>query len=111
MININIEEREVVIILHVFGNLSMDTADTVEISWRDQLAKKPEAIALNFNGLEFIDSIGISCLIRLTKNAVLKNVELIFYDLSEPIETLFKTARINKYFNIMTKEDFESYYF
>ena len=110
MIKIEFEKRGSLVIFQISGHLSIETAGDVEIAWKDQLNNNPEIIAFDLNGLEFIDSMGISHLIRMTNNSKLRNVELILFDLSEPIIKILESAGIDKYLIVMTKEKFESDY-
>ena len=99
-----------------YGNLTVVTAynaisihniQSLEKVWEEQLKKNIHILAINFTMVERIDSIGLSHLVKLSRNAIIREIDLIFYGLNKPILDLFKIARLDTFFNILTESEFE----
>jgi anti-anti-sigma factor len=60
--------------------------------------------------LEYIDSSAIGTLVKFLNNAMNKQIKLIFFDLNKAIQNIFKTARLDNFFTIMSKEEIDEHY-
>ena len=107
MINTHVEQKNDVAIIHIFGILNSQCIYEAEKIWNEQLESKPGTIALDFSGLDYVDSMGISGLVKLSKNCIINEVELILYAMSDDVKDLFEVASLDDYFNIMSKSEFE----
>ncbi len=76
----------------------------------EQINKEPEVIALDCGKIVFVDSTAIGVLVKVLKNAVKKDIELVFYDLNEPLRRLFDKTALNTFFKVTTKTRFEMDY-
>jgi anti-anti-sigma factor len=65
---------------------------------------------LNFNGLDIIDSTGISFLIKIRKAATSNEINLVIYSIPDKVLELFVIAGIDQFFTLMSVEDFEEEY-
>ncbi len=110
MIDYSIEEKKDVTIIHFYTNLETNVISEAEKVWNMVLEKKPTILALDFTRIEFVDSLGLSHLVKLTKNSIIKDVELIFFGTSASVKSLFAMATLDKFFNIMSKATFENQY-
>jgi len=111
MIEVTIEEpRENIVILHIDGEFYIENIQKVEGIWGEQISKKPEVIALDCGKLEYIDSSAIGTLVKFLNSAMNKQIKLVFYDLSPSIGQIFRTARLNNFFTIMTGAQFKKEY-
>ena len=107
MINAHVEKKNEVTIIHIFGILNAQSVYEAEKIWNEQITNKPEIIALDFSGIEYVDSMGISGLVKLSKSSIINEIELIFYGMSADVKDLFEVASLTEYFNILTKSEFE----
>jgi anti-anti-sigma factor len=108
MLQVSIEDRQKIIILHFKGDFFIDKLNEIEQVWRDQVSKKPRLIALDCAGIDHIDSSAISTLVKFLNEAMNKSIRLIFYDLNPSVQKLFEIARLQRFFTITTREKFES---
>ncbi|MCP4136321.1 MAG: STAS domain-containing protein [bacterium] len=110
MLNINTEKYDFLVIMHVRGKCDNQSVKTFRKSWYEQMAKGPGAIAINCSDIEFIDSSTIRALVNLSKIAVLKEIELILYDLGNQMEHIFSQASVSGFLRVMSKDEFETVY-
>ncbi|MBN1501055.1 MAG: STAS domain-containing protein, partial [Spirochaetes bacterium] len=78
--------------------------------WHSLVEKKPAVIAIDCKELEYIDSSAIGTLVKFLNNAMSKKVKLIFFDLNKAIQNIFKTARLDNFFTIITRDELEKEY-
>lgn len=111
MIELQTEQKNNVIIIHVSGELFFGNIDQLEELWNGQVSKQPETIAVNCRKLVSIDSTVIGYFVKFLKESLNKKINLVFYDLNSQVNKLFLTARLDKFFTITTKNKFETEYF
>lgn len=97
-------------IISIFDAISIQNIQEIEKVWEQQLGKNIRILAIDFTGIERVDSIGLSHLVKLSRKAIIKEIDLIFFGLNPPITELFKIARLDTFFNILTKGEFEEKY-
>jgi anti-anti-sigma factor len=107
MVEIDVEEHGDVIIISIDGEFYLESIEYAEKVWNEQAAKSPRVIGINCKDIRFIDSSAIGILVKFLNNSMKLKIELIFYDLSETILGVFKTAKLGNFFKIMTKAQFE----
>jgi anti-anti-sigma factor len=110
MIDINIEHFGDAIIIHLQGTFNIDYLGKVEDIWMKQMQKTPRMIAINCLKLESLDSSAIGFIVKFFNDAMSRGIMLVFYDLSPLLQKLFSTARLDRYFAITTRSDFENRY-
>ena len=110
MISISTEEHGNVVIINITGDFFIDSIEVAEQVWAQQIAKRPRAIAINCKNIKYIDSSAIGILVKFLNGAMKQKTEMVFYDLSDTIITVFKTAKLGNFFKIMTKTQFEMEY-
>ncbi len=110
MIDVKINEMDKVVILELIGEFDLDSISTVEKKWQVVVENNPEVIGINCKNLQFIDSSAIGTLVKFLNGATSRGINLVFYDLNKSISAIFKTARLDNFFTITTKEEFEKKY-
>lgn len=110
MIDVKVNEMDEVVILELIGEFDLDSISTVEKKWQEVMENNPEVIGINCKNLQFIDSSAIGTLVKFLNGAMTRGIKLVFYDLSKSISAIFKTARLDNFFTITTKEEFENKY-
>lgn len=110
MSDISIEEREGLVIIHIFGPIIGHNVSKFEETWNMLIEKGPDVLAINFKDVYKMDSLGISHLIKLSQKARERGVELVLYALSDEIHGLLEQSDLERFFQILTKEEFESSY-
>jgi len=110
MIDVKVNEMDEVVILELIGEFDLDSINTVEKKWQVIVEENPEIIGINCKKLQFIDSSAIGTLVKFLNGAMTRDINLVFYDLNKSISAIFKTARLDNFFTITTKEEFENKY-
>jgi anti-sigma B factor antagonist len=101
---IRLEESSNITIINIKGEFHVGNVAKFEEVWHAQVEKKPKAIAINCHELEYIDSSAIGTLVKFLNNAMSKGIKLQFFDLNPSIQNIFKTARLDNFFTITTRE-------
>lgn len=107
MINLCSEIFGDIIIIHIEGSYNIDSLSKVERVWMEQVDMKPSIIAINCKKMEGLDSSAIGSIVKFFNYAMSHNIMIIFYDLNPLLKKLFVTAKLDRYFTIITKKEFE----
>lgn len=110
MSSVGIEEKGDVIIACLNGDLYIENMKDAEKVLTEQVAKRPRAIGMDCKNLDYIDSSAIAALVKLVRNAMSKNIELVFFDLNGAILQIFQTVNLDRFFTIVDREEFETKY-
>jgi len=110
MLQVTVEKNNRISIMRIMGEFYIESIQKVEKIWDDEVAKAPDIIAIDCADLMFIDSSAIGTLVKFLNNAMSKKIRLVFFDLSPSIQQVFKTARLNNFFTITTRDKFEREY-
>lgn len=107
MINISVDDKKEIIIIKISGEFYIENIQKVESVWNEQVEKAPGAIAIDCTELVYIDSSAIGTLVKFLNSTMSRNIKLVFLDLSPSIQQIFRTARLNNFFTITSREKFE----
>ncbi|MCP4135825.1 MAG: STAS domain-containing protein [bacterium] len=107
MVEIKIEEKNTIIIIHFSGMLMISTIDSIKEIVEKQLEKEKKVIAFNMRKLDMIDSVAMNFLFKYSKIAAGKKIKLLIYDVNEPIQKVFKVIKLDKVIDIISKNTFE----
>lgn len=108
MINFTVEEKgNGLIIINLVGEFRIEVITKVEAVWNEQLQKKPSVIAFNCQDMAYIDSSSIGSLVKFVNSAKNRKIDLVVYGLNKDVFKIFQTARLNNFFGIMSKTEFE----
>ncbi len=110
MLTIIIEDIGKAAILHIKGELFHEKISELEKVWHDQMFKPVETIAINCQELGYIDSPMIGTLVKFFNEAMSRGKKLVFYELNPSIKSLFDSARLERFFTILSKEEFDRKY-
>ena len=110
MIDIDVEEHGDLSIIFINGEFYIESVEFAERIWNEQVAKKPRVIGINCKNIKFIDSSAIGILVKFLNNAMKLKIDLVFYDLSETVMSVFKAAKLGNFFKIMDKSEFQDAY-
>lgn len=107
----NVISRENAVEVALVGKLDMATARRFESEFFEKLLPASErVIGLNMADLKFLDSSGLSILMKIT-NAAMANGKQIFYiSLSSTILSVIKVARLDNLLHFMSEEEFNQKY-
>ena len=107
MLEIRVEDRDAVSILHIKGEFYMESIDKVEEIWGDIITKSVDYVAINCSKIEYVDSSAIGILVKFHNLSKSEGKSLIFYDLNDIVMSIFHTAHLDSFFSIFSLEDFD----
>ncbi len=110
MVKVTVEEKDDLFIIYFFGELASANFYDIDEEIQEVFNRNPRIIALNFNGLDIIDSTGISFLIKIRKTATSNNIDFVIYSIPQKVLELFVIAGIDRFFTLMSAEEFEDEY-
>lgn len=106
-----INQRKNALEIFIEGKLDMQTARKFEADFMDNyLQQKEEVIALNMSRLKFLDSSGLSILMKITNDARAKEKKIYYIALSPTILSVIKVARLDNLLQFMSEEEFNHLY-
>jgi anti-anti-sigma factor len=110
MVDISTQVHGDVIIINIDGEFYIESLDLTEKIWNEQVAKHPKIIGINCRNIKFIDSSAIGVLVKFLNASLKQRIELVFFDLSDTVRSVFKTAKLENFFKVIGKSQFESQY-
>ncbi len=110
MVSISCENLGAITVMTIDGEFYIESIDQAEKIWNEQLSRRPRVIAINCKNIKYIDSSAVGILVKFLNSAMKVKTELIFFDLSEIIFNVFKTAKLSNFFKIMSRTQFEMEY-
>lgn len=110
MSEISIEESNGAVILYLSGEITMVTVTNIDNICKKYLNSDIDVLAFDMRGVQFIDSFGISRVIKESKSFASKGIEFVLINLNDNINQIFKIATFDKLFTIMTKDEFNEKY-
>ena len=110
MFKVNVKEKNQITIIQIIGAFYIDSLSQIEAVWKEQIAKKPETIGIDCTELVQIDSAAIGHMVKYLNSAINNDINMIFYNLNIEIQKLFDKTKLNHFFSIITKDEFEKEY-
>ncbi len=107
---INIEKLRNITCVNINGALYIATMPYFESMWAEIMKDEPDVVAINCAAVELVDSTALGVLAHYLKTLDSQNRKLIFYDLSDAVINIFRLTKLDKFFNVMTKDEFEMMY-
>jgi anti-sigma B factor antagonist len=97
-------------IISLSGKYDIESTEEFERIFNSQIDGKSLTIAVDMSNLQYIDSSGIGSLIKCLNNLKSKNGKLLLVDLKPMILNVFKLAKLDLFFEILTKMEFQTRY-
>lgn len=97
-------------VLEVLGKFDIESTEEFESVYQKLLESKPPVIAIEMSKLDYIDSSGIGSLIKCLNNTKNQKGKLVLVGLKPMILNVFKLAKLDMFFEIITSADFEAKY-
>ncbi len=108
MLTINVNSREDnVVIVNLAGEFRIEVIGDVEAVWNESIREKPRVVAFDCTEMEYIDSSSIGSLVKFVNTARNRKFDFILYGLNSDVYRIFQTARLQNFFGIISKTDFE----
>lgn len=93
-------------IIEIHGKFDIECTEEYEKLFNSQMDTKPNLFALDMNRLDYIDSSGIGSLIKSLNSIKNNKGILILFGLNSMILNVFKLAKLDLFFQIMSSNDF-----
>ena len=108
---VNVEERDQAVIITIDGILSYNGNDEFDNSFRKYAHSKLDVIALNLKNVLYIDSFGMSRIIKVSRAFIDTRTDFVLINLSDYMLHIFKITTLDKIFKIMNDKEFLAKYF
>ena len=96
-----------IISVAVQGSFTLDNLDQVEEALNEALEKGPSILALDCSAMDYLDSSAIGSLVKFFNKTVNRKIRMILLDLNEEVLRVLKLIRLEKFFVIKTRTEFE----
>lgn len=110
MVSINTEIKGNLVIIHLDGELLLDSVNTLKAVWKKHLISNPKVIAFDCSNLFHVDSTAIANFIVFYRESAEQDVEMLLFDLIPPIMEFFNKTNLDKYLSFLSKKEFENVY-
>ncbi|HRX14760.1 MAG: STAS domain-containing protein [Spirochaetes bacterium] len=102
-ITVNTQNNTYFLILD--GKFNIDHIDVFDENFHSIIKNKPDAIAINLQNVEYIDSSALGSLIKGLNLCKKLNIKFYLCDLKENINLVFKLSYLDKFFNIVSSSE------
>ena len=97
-------EKDDVVICDIAGEINIDTVMQLKSLFKDILEKNHRKVLLNFDQVEYIDSLGIASLVELAKALSETEGVMFLSNLSPNIRPIFGITKLERIFHIYDTE-------
>ncbi len=91
-------------IIDLRGDIDGTTEETLNAAYADAASTRPAAIALNFGGVEYINSTGIALIVGVLAQARKAKLPISTFGLSEHYKEIFQITRLSDFMRIYADE-------
>lgn len=98
-------EKDDVVICDISGEINIDTVSGLKGVFKDILDKNHRKVLLNFDAVEYIDSLGIASLVELAKALSQAQGVMFLSNLSPNIRPIFGITKLERVFHIYDTEE------
>ena len=88
------------------GKLEITTAKRFDIVFKDVTERNPAAVGINLENLRYIDSSGISSLLRASNIASKSKIRFGCYGATAETQSIFNLSQVSSHINLTTKSEF-----
>ena len=92
---VRVERRDGAVVLEFVGELDLTVGEEADTALADAVGDVPPMIVVNLQGLSFMDSNGLRCLVRAKAQADAVGTRLAILNGSGPAHRLLSLTRIN----------------
>jgi anti-sigma B factor antagonist len=92
-------------VLDLRGEINGFAEEALNAAYADAEARDPEAIILNFEGVDYINSTGIALIVGLLARARASKRRLLAYGLSDHYVEIFNITRLSDFVGVFPDEE------
>ncbi len=99
------KEKNDILVCWINGEINIDTVYQLKDAFQAILDSDKDKVILNFEKVNYIDSLGMSSLAGFAKKLSVKGGELVLCSLSPKLGSIFHIVKLGKVFRIFDTED------
>ncbi|TGK86965.1 anti-sigma factor antagonist [Leptospira noumeaensis] len=96
--------------IEIAGKFDIESTEEFESIFAKLIEPNPSIVSIEMSRLDYIDSSGIGSLIKSLNSLKNKKGKLILVGMKPMIQNVFKLAKLDMFFEIMSSSDFQSKY-
>ncbi|MDZ4726496.1 MAG: STAS domain-containing protein [Leptospira sp.] len=96
--------------IEISGKFDIESTEEFESIFAKVIEPNPSVVAIDMGRLDYIDSSGIGSLIKSLNVLKSRKGKLILVGMKPMIQNVFKLAKLDMFFEIMTPDEFKSKY-
>ena len=100
----NLRQEDQMIMIDLVGSINAQADQDFNQAYREADSMHSETIALNFSGVDYINSTGIALIVGLLAEARKSHKRLVVYGLSEHYVEIFQITRLADFMDIFEDE-------
>lgn len=105
-----VSQSSEMLLLRLTGKFDIEQSDYFEKTFADLFKDKPRRVGLDMTEVNFIDSSGIGAMIKALNMVKSAGGELILFGLKPMILSVFKLAKLDNFFKVLSPEEFKLKY-
>jgi anti-anti-sigma factor len=94
-----------VAVIDLTGEINGFAQDALDAAYAEAESNDPEAILLNFEGVDYINSTGIALIVGLLARARASKRRLLAYGLSDHYVEIFNITRLSDFVSVLPDEE------
>ena len=100
-----VRQERGVVVLDLRGEINGFAQEALDAAYSEAESNDPEAILLNFEGVDYINSTGIALIVGLLAKARASHKRLLACNLSEHYVEIFNITRLSDYIGVFPDEE------
>ena len=100
-----VRRRDGVAVIDVVGDVNARAESALDAAWAEAVRDEPQAVVLNFERADFINSTGIALIVGLLASARTRSVPVRAYGLTPHYREIFEITRLADFLAITPDED------
>jgi anti-anti-sigma factor len=94
-----------ILVLNIIGEININTVKDLKEVFNDIYDEGPEKVLLNFNAVEYVDSMGLATIIKFIKEMKAQNRQTAFCDIHPKISYIFRITKVDRVLTIFETEE------
>ena len=104
-LEVEVRQERGVVVLDLRGEINGFAQEALDAAYSEAESKDPEAILLNFEEVDYINSTGIALIVGLLAKARASHKRLLACNLSEHYVEIFEITRLSDYIGVFPDEE------
>jgi anti-sigma B factor antagonist len=100
-----VRQERGVVVLDLRGEINGFAQEALDAAYAEAESKDPEAILLNFEEVDYINSTGIALIVGLLAKARVSQRRLVTFGLSDHYVEIFEITRLSDYIGVFPDEE------